>query len=170
MEEELRKEAIKRHVLGGESPKKIYKSINRSKKWFFKWLKRYETGAADWFKEHSRAPLTRPTETRTQEKEHIITIRQRLEAALYAQTGVSAIKWELSKLRMPFPSDSTINRILKREGHTKKNSLCPQRDRISLLHRGTVLQQHPPDGHGGTALHQRGRQISLAEHHGPVQP
>lgn len=40
MEEEL-KEAILRHVMGGEVPKAIYTEIRRSKKWFFKWLKRY---------------------------------------------------------------------------------------------------------------------------------
>jgi transposase len=98
MEEELRKTAIQRHILGGESPKAIYTSLNRSKKWFFKWLKRYQTGAADWYKEHSRAPLARPTETGRKEKEHIVKTRQRLDAEPYAQIGVSAIKWELKKL------------------------------------------------------------------------
>jgi len=35
MEEELRKQAILRHVIGGEVPKAIYTEISRSKKWFF---------------------------------------------------------------------------------------------------------------------------------------
>lgn len=56
MEEEIRRQAICRHIADGESPKSIYTSLKRSKKWFFKWLKRYQTGDADWFKDQGRAP------------------------------------------------------------------------------------------------------------------
>ena len=45
MEEEIRKEAIAR-FLKGEQPKSIYSTLQRSKKWFFKWLKRYKSGVA----------------------------------------------------------------------------------------------------------------------------
>jgi transposase len=51
MEGTLRRTAMRRYVLGGESPKAIYDSLNRSKKWFFKWLKRYQTGGMDWYKD-----------------------------------------------------------------------------------------------------------------------
>jgi len=140
MEEELRQTAIFRHIQGGESPKDIYTSLNRSKKWFFKWLMRYRTGKPDWFKEQSRAPKTRPSEVDKELKERILLIRKQLVNAPYAQIGVSAIKWELKKQGLPFPSDSTINRVLKREGLVKKNSLCVQRGRIPVLHRGLGLQ------------------------------
>ena len=153
MEEELRQTAISRHIQGGESPKDVYTSLNRSKKWFFKWLTRYRTGAQDWFKEQSRAPKTRPLEIDKGSKEHILLTRQQLADAPYAQIGVSAIKWELKKQGLPFPSDSTINRVLKREGLVKKNFLCIERSRIPLLHRGPWMQQHSPDGSGGAALH-----------------
>ncbi len=153
MEEELRQTAINRHIQGGESPKDVYTSLNRSKKWFFKWLNRYQTGAPDWYKEQSRAPKTRPSEIDQEEKERILSTRQQLVAAPYSQIGVSAIKWELKKQDLPFPSDSTINRVLKREGLVKKNSLCTERGRIPLLHRSSVQQQHSPDGSGRTALH-----------------
>jgi hypothetical protein len=46
--------------------------------------------------------------------------RQQLTDARYAQIGVSAIKWELKKQGLPFPSDRTINRVMKREGLVKK--------------------------------------------------
>lgn len=134
MEEDVRKEAIQRY-LGGESPKAIYDNLKRSKKWFFKWLKRYQTGKADWFREKSRAPLKKPTETNGTQKQVIISIRNRLESESFSQVGVSAIKWELSKLGHAFPSDSTINRILKREGLVKKNFLFTQRGRVSILYR-----------------------------------
>ena len=127
MEEELREEAIRRHVIGGEGPKTIYTEINRSKKWFFKWLKRYQTGEKDWYKDRPRAPLTKPNETCKEEKELIVSVRKRLESARYAQVGVSAIKWELTKLGVNFPSDRTITRIIKQEGLVKRNCLCAQR-------------------------------------------
>jgi transposase-like protein len=126
MEEELRKQAVQRHI-AGESPKAIYTSLNRSKKWFFKWLSRYQSGEANWFQEHSRAPLTRPSELSAADKELIASTRKRLDSAAFAQIGVSAIKWELRKLGLPFRSDSTINRTLKREGLVKKNTIFSQR-------------------------------------------
>lgn len=126
MEEELRKQAVQRH-LAGESPKAVYTSLNRSKKWFFKWLNRYQSGADNWYQEHSRAPLTRPSELSAADKEIITSTRKRLDSVAFAQIGVSAIKWELHKLGLPFHSDSTINRTLKREGLVKKNTIFPQR-------------------------------------------
>ena len=140
MEQELRKEAIRRHILEAEPPKEIYTSLKRSKEWFFKWLKRYQSGAADWFKDRSRVPATKPKEISTKEREIIIGTRTRLESEPYAQIGVSAIKWELHKLGLPLRSDSTINRTIKREGLVKKNCLCSQRGRIPVFYRGSLLQ------------------------------
>ena len=126
MSEELRKKAIQLY-LQGEKPKSIYSSLNRTKQWFFKWLKRYEAGNPEWYKEQSRAPVRHPHQISVQQQQAIILTRNRLEAQRFAQTGVSAIKWELSKQGLHFPSDSTINRVLKREGLVKKNFIYPQR-------------------------------------------
>ena len=131
MEEELRQQAVQRH-LAGESPKAVYKSLDRSKKWFFKWLNRYQSGADDWYQERSRAPLTRPSELSASDKELIVLTRNRLDSAPFAQIGVSAIKWELHKLGLPFCSDSTINRTLKREGLVKKKHDIPPKG-LSIL-------------------------------------
>ena len=49
MEQELRKQAIQRYR-NHEQPKAIYTDLNRSKYWFFKWLKRYQSGDPDWYK------------------------------------------------------------------------------------------------------------------------
>jgi transposase len=141
MEEEIRKTAIMDYVKG-EPPKEIYTRLNRSKKWFFKWLKRYQTGNGEWYKEHSRAPKSQARETPREQKTLILTTRKRLEEERFAQVGSSAIKWELHKIGASFPSDRTINRILTREGLTKKNIICPQGSRISLLHRTRGHQQH----------------------------
>ena len=132
MEEEIRKGAIMEYVKG-TPPKEIYTRLNRSKKWFFKWLKRYQTGNMEWYKEHSRAPKSQAKETSQEQKALILVTRKRLEEQPFAQVGASAIKWELHKLGASFPSDRTINRILTREGLTKKNILCSERCRISLF-------------------------------------
>lgn len=126
MEQEIRKVAIKRY-LKGESPKSIYTDLKRSKNWFFKWLNRYQTGESDWYKDGSRAPLSCPRQLSEIEKKRIISVRKRLESQRFAQIGASAIKWELTKSGYGFPSDRTIDRILKREGLIKKNFIRSQR-------------------------------------------
>ena len=123
MEEEIRKAAIMEY-LKGTSPKEICTNLQRSKRWFFKWLKRYKTGETEWYKERSRAPHAHPRQTPREERALIVGTRQKLEEHPFAQVGASAIKWELHKLGVSFPSDRTINRILTREGLTKKNCLC----------------------------------------------
>ena len=124
MEQELRKAAIERHCLKGEKPKSIYTDLKRSKHWFFKWLKRYKSGQPDWYKDHSRAPIKRPTEISKIERQRIISVRTHLESEKFAQIGPSAIKWVLSKSGHNLPSDSTIKRVLKSEGLIKKNFVC----------------------------------------------
>lgn len=126
MEQDFRKKAITLY-LEGESPKSIYSQLKRSKEWFYKWLKRYQTGDPDWYKDKSRAPKGKPTAISESDKERIISVRTRLESQKFAQIGASAIKWELSKSGYGFPSDRTINRVLKKEGLVKKNFVHSQR-------------------------------------------
>jgi len=145
MEEQVRKNAIERY-LKGELPKTIYSELNRSKEWFFKWLKRFRSGSSDWYKDRSRAPLRRPKSISANDRQRIISIREHLDSLRFAQTGVSAIKWELTKSGCGFPSDSTINRVLKREGLIKKNGLHSQGSRVSVLYRSFGSKQHSPGG------------------------
>ena len=49
-EEEERINAIQRY-LEGEKPVEIYRSTERSKRWFNKWLSRYKTGRDGWYKD-----------------------------------------------------------------------------------------------------------------------
>jgi hypothetical protein len=79
-----------------------------------------------WYKGQSKAPIARPGQIKEEQKNAIILTRNRLEAQRFAQVGVSAIKWELNKQGIQFPSDSTMNRVLKREGLVKKNFIYPQ--------------------------------------------
>jgi putative transposase len=123
MEQKIRQDAIERYSKG-ESPKSIYTDLKRSKNWFFKWLTRYKNGEPKWYEDRSRAPINRPNEISKIERQRIISVRTHLEAQKFAQTGASAIKWELSKSGHALPSDSTIKRVLKSEGLIKKNFVC----------------------------------------------
>jgi len=136
MEQQIRQNAIERY-LEGEAPKPIYTDLKRSKDWFFKWLKRYKSGEPHWYEDKSRAPINRPTEISKIDRQRIISVRTDLESQRFAQTGASAIKWELSKSGYTLPSDSTIKRVLKSEGLIKKNFVYSERCRISLFHRAT---------------------------------
>jgi transposase len=53
MEEEIRRTAVRRYILAGESPKSICVSLNRSKQWFYKWLNRYNTQGRDWHRDRN---------------------------------------------------------------------------------------------------------------------
>jgi putative transposase len=152
MEEQVRKNAIERY-LKGELPKTIYSELNRSKEWFFKWLKRFRSGSSDWYKDRSRAPLRRPKSISVNDQQRIISIREHLDSQRFAQTGVSAIKWELTKSGCGFPSDSTINRVLKRKGLIKKNGLHPQGSCVSVFYRSPGSQQYSSGGLCRSALH-----------------
>ena len=133
MEQNLRKQAVERY-LKGESPKSIYNDLDRSKNWFFKWLKRCQSGEPNWYADRSRAPVNRPNAINASGCKRTIQTRLHLESQKYAQTGPSAIKWELTKAGHQLPSDSTIKRVLKQEGLIKKNSLRPQRGRVSVFY------------------------------------
>lgn len=169
MEQELRQRAIKRY-LKGESPKSIYTDLKRSKNWFFKWLRRYQSGETLWYKDKSKAPKTRPTVLSETEKRRIISTRIHLASQCFAQIGPSAIKWELSKSGYGLPSDSTIKRVLKREGLIKKNFVYSQRRWVPVFHRSAWHQQHPPGRPCRPTVHKARWQILLFQRHGFVQP
>lgn len=168
-EETLRKMAIEQY-LQGKLPKSIYLEIGHSKPWFFKWLDRYQAGDPEWYKDLPKAPHHQALETPADMRNLIKNIRIQLEENPYAQTGVSAIKWECHKLGVTPPSDRTINRILRREGLVKKNSLHPQGGRISLFSRTHGHKQHPPSRSSRPQVYQERRAFLFASYYRPLQP
>lgn len=118
-EVEARKEAVSRYE-NGESPKQIYQSLGKSKKWFFKWLKRYKDGKDNWWEELSRKPHSAPNKISKDMEQAIIKTRKELETTLYAQIGALNIKWHLQKQGLNPPPISTINYVLKRNSLVKK--------------------------------------------------
>jgi len=166
-EETLRKMAIEQH-LQGKSPVFIYREMGKSKYWFFKWLRRYQDGDAEWFKDKPKIPHHHPHTTPQEIQNLVKNIRIQLEDS-YAQVGTSAIKWEFKKLGVTPPSDRTVHRILKREGLVKKNSLHHKGSRISLLHHSLKLQQYPSGGPHGSPIHQKRWPLLFASRHGSLQ-
>jgi transposase InsO family protein len=117
--ERERKLAITRY-LQGEDSKSIYTSLRRSKRWFFKWLDRYDPESIDWFKARSRRPLLSPTRTPTETAGTILSIRDDFdEDGVFC--GAQAIQWEMEERRIQaVPSVRTINRVLKRNNRVVK--------------------------------------------------
>jgi hypothetical protein len=162
-EETLRQMAITQY-LQGKKPISIYRDLGKTKKWFFKWLKRYRSGDEQWYRDLSKAPLSQPYQTSSDTRKLIVSIRNDLDSS-YAQIGVTAIRWEGQKLGISLPSDSTINRILKREDLVKKNTLLPERGRVSLLPRIPGHQLYSPGRSHRTQVHQKRRSILFLKYH-----
>jgi transposase-like protein len=45
------------HYIRGDKPSDIYRGVNRSEKWLFKWVNRFKTGEKEWFKSRFLLPL-----------------------------------------------------------------------------------------------------------------
>jgi transposase len=132
-EETLRKTAIKQY-LQGKAPRLICCEMRRSKRWFFKWLNRYRSGDAEWYQDRSRRPHTNICQTSPDMRQLVSNIRIQLQENPFARVGTSAIKYEFLRLGVTPPSDSTINRILRRAGLVRKNS--------SLLEQYGLIQKN----------------------------
>jgi transposase len=116
MEDEAERErcrAIERHQ-SGESAEAISASLGFSTRWFYKWLKRFQTGDPEWYRERSRRPHHSPSRTGPEVAWWVESTRRKL-AADRQFSGAQAILWELEDLNVvPLPSLRTINRILAR--------------------------------------------------------
>ena len=146
-EKSLRELAIKRYE-NGEKPKAIYTSLNKTKPWFFKWLKRFQSGDPNWAEDRSRKPHNSPNKTDLKMEQAIIKQRKHLEETLYAQIGADSISWQMRQKRDTLPSQATINRIISRNNLTRKrpkyiskNKDYPSPDitKTNLLHQLDVV-------------------------------
>jgi hypothetical protein len=122
---EIRKQAVIMY-LAHHSPTEICESLNKSRPWFYKWVKRYKANPkGDWFIEHSRRPHVIHRLIDNDIESLIIQIRQHLESTPYAQIGAISIQWELQKLRVEPPPVWTIDRIIK------KHNLIHKKPKVS---------------------------------------
>src|SRR5574337_144118 len=116
-EQTLRREAIRRHVLG-ERRCDICRDLNRTTRWFDKWWAEYLRDPQTGFADHSRAPHTSPHAMPPSVVQAVVAIRRAFAAAKTPETkygliGRRAIRGELERLKIaPLPSLATIQRIL----------------------------------------------------------
>jgi len=120
-EEELRRRAVERY-LKGETPAAICRSLGRSRRWFYKWLKRSKCRTVDWYAEKSRSRYGYPDRTAQEIEEAIKSVRLELyNQGLFC--GAQAIRGELEDRGIQsLPSLRTIERILKRNDLTNRRT------------------------------------------------
>ncbi|MFZ2071918.1 MAG: helix-turn-helix domain-containing protein [Halobacteriota archaeon] len=123
IEEQKRIEAVNRY-LKGDKPANIYREMNRSETWLFKWVNRLKTGDEEWYKSHSKAPKNHGRETCKEIERAVVSIRKTLmegneNESKYLGVGADAIQYRMDKLvfsKDEIPSVSTIKRIVKKHG------------------------------------------------------
>jgi len=143
-EEEERIKAIQRY-LEGEREADIYRSVERSKGWFNKWLGRYKTGRKGWYKDLPKRARVIPHKTSERIEQIVVNIRKALmdgteDSTKYSRVGAEAIQFHMEELgykSSEIPSLSTIKRIIKRN---KLRANKPERHkRVRSKGRYTIL-------------------------------
>ena len=124
--EQERINAVSRY-LRGEPPSALCRALNRTRAWFYKWLKRYDPTNPVWAQSQSHAPRQVASKTPAEVERRVCEVRQRLVTTRYAQKGALAIQWQLQQLGVaPLPALWTINRLLKRHGLLVKPRYAPR--------------------------------------------
>ena len=87
--------------------------LNRTRSWFYKWLRRFESGDCRWSKAQSRAPHRVANKTPPALVNLVLRIRKDLEMTPGSNIGARRIQTRMADLEWePLPK-RTINRILK---------------------------------------------------------
>ena len=111
-EKQTRERAIKLYSQGMQVSA-ICRELSRSRAWFYKWLRRYESGDQNWSEARSKAPHTVANKTPTERVHLVLRIRNDLETTPGSRIGASHIQARMADLEWePLPK-RTINRILK---------------------------------------------------------
>jgi len=131
MEQEYQKriDAVKQH-LSGQRASYIYKSLGKTKRWFYFWLNRYDPNNENWHKDKSKAPKFSPNKTSAEIETLVCKARDALVKTKYAQRGALTIQWELKKLGAPDIPIWTVNRILKRNNLVKEPEIYEKRNKL----------------------------------------
>jgi len=115
-----RKKAIEL-FLKGEQITRICNNFQKSRKWFYKWKKRYTLNPKGaWYIDQSRVPKKVPKRYSSKLEQEVVSARKKLDMDKYAQNGALSIHYELYNQGKQPPPIWTINRILKSQGLIKK--------------------------------------------------
>ena len=174
--EEERIDAIKRYMQNERSIE-ICKDIGKSKRWLYKWLKRYKNaekeGKIKWFQDESKAPNTVDRKTDPEIEKVVVNVRKSLvdgktEDTKYRCIGADEIQlrmYELGYSEELMPSSSTIKRIIKRNKlviqKRKRYVRCKSKKRYTLLNPSKVNEVHQMDSIGPRYIKKYGAISSL---------
>jgi hypothetical protein len=98
----------------------ICKSLKCSRRWFYKWLKRYQSNEPKWFIEQSRKPNTTKKRTDLETEQLILETRKQLMSTPFMQYGPQAICYHLKMKNISSPPVWSIARILSQNKVTHK--------------------------------------------------
>lgn len=103
---------------------KILQSVQRSRRWLSKWIKRFKEQGIKGLRDKSRAPKRIWRKTSKHMVKKILSIREELEShksrrSAFSGIGAEVIHWELKQRKIrKVPAISTIANILTRHGKT----------------------------------------------------
>ena len=103
---------------------KILQLVQRSRRWLFKWLKRFKEQGLKGLRDKSRVPKRIWRKTSEYMVKKILSIRSELEShktrrSAFSGIGAEVIQWELKQRKIcNIPAISTIEKILSRHGKT----------------------------------------------------
>ena len=120
-ERELRRKAV-RLYLRRLKPQAIAELIGRSRRWVFKWLKRFEVGGWAALKSITRQPQVTPWQYPPRVRQLVRRIRCQLEKRTVGLVGARAIQRELKHARLlrKIPAVATIYRWLHADNAPKR--------------------------------------------------
>jgi putative transposase len=125
-ERALRRKAV-RLSLAGLTPRAIRERLGRSRRWVFKWLKRFEAGGWVALKSASRRPWSTPRQYPPHAHEVVARTRRQLEKRKVGLVGARSIQRELRRARLlrRIPAAATVYRWLHAEGVLKSSRREP---------------------------------------------
>lgn len=140
----------------GIKPSEICKRLGRTRFWFYKWLKRYQSGDKEWFKERNKAPHSSINKLQNTLEDKIVEVRKRLMDLKWSQIGANSIRIELIKENIsPIPSLPTINRVIRRNNLIvkKEKRFQPKGKEYPVISNGKPNDVHQFDIVGPRHLH-----------------
>ncbi|MCK5260242.1 MAG: helix-turn-helix domain-containing protein, partial [Candidatus Omnitrophica bacterium] len=107
----LRKQCVELHH-NGKTPTEIHRTLNRTRDWVYKWIKRYKTGDPRWYLDESKAPKTRPTK-----------IDSKLENDIIVESRIKLVKRDTPETQYAFHGAIAIHQELDKLGYEQKPNL-----------------------------------------------
>jgi len=99
----------------------ISKTLNCSRRWFYKWLKRYQSNQPQWYIEQSRRPKTKKKKIDSNTEQLVLKTREELMSTPFMQYGPQAIFYHLKMKNITPPPVWSIARILNQNQVAHKN-------------------------------------------------